>query len=204
MHYLSPTLATLLFLGYLLLWKIKSFHLMKTTGEKAEVFKVAVKPVQRYFKHLESCMSLSIALILIAHFLPLSHMLLLNPINLLDRTIVDIAGFIIGLSGLSLCLIAQITIGKSWRGGIDYAAKTGLIKTGIYSIVRNPTYTGLFIVCAGVFVINPTVLMSYWIGTFFIMMEFQVRCEEEYLETIYGEEYNRYVAQTKRYLPFVY
>lgn len=204
MNYISPTLAVLLFLGYLLLWKIKSVQLMKTAGVKAEVYKSAEKPIQQYFNWLESFMSISVVLILAAHFIPQPKTLLLNPINFLDMIKFDVAGFLIGVSGLLLCLVAQITIGKSWRVGIDYSAKPGLIKSGIYSIIRNPTYTGLFILCTGVFIINPTVLMSYWILAFFIMMEFQVRCEEEYLENIYGPEYSQYITKTKRYIPFVY
>ena len=39
---------------------------------------------------------------------------------------------------------------------------------------------------------------------FFIMMEFQVRCEEEYLEAQYGDEYAEYFARTKQYVPFIY
>ncbi len=47
--------------------------------------------------------------------------------------------------------------------------------------VPNPTYTG-------------------W----FFIMEIRVRCEEEYLEKTYGEEYAAYKKRTKRYIPFIY
>ena len=103
-----------------------------------------------------------------------------------------------------ICRIAQLTIGKSWRVGIDENAKPGLITHGVYKYMRNPTYTGLYLLCISIWIINPTFLYSYWILAFFIMMEFQVRCEEEYLESQYGIEYLDYCKQTKRYLPMIY
>ena len=116
----------------------------------------------------------------------------------------DILGFVIGSAGLALCRIAQITIGNSWRVGIDEYAKPGLITHGIYSIIRNPTYTGLFMLCMGVIVINPTILFSWWVLAFVLTIEFQVRCEEEYLESIYGSEYSHYRKNTYRYIPYLY
>jgi protein-S-isoprenylcysteine O-methyltransferase Ste14 len=113
-------------------------------------------------------------------------------------------GFMLGLLGLGLCRIAQVTIGKSWRVGIDEQTKPGLVTNGMYRYIRNPTYSGLYLLCIGVWLINPTILYSYWILLFFVMMEFQVRCEEEYLESIYGNEYLEYCKRTKRYIPMVW
>lgn len=56
----------------------------------------------------------------------------------------------------------------------------------------------------GVWIMNPTFLFGYWALVFFLMMEFQVRCEEEQLESQYGSEYVRYSQKSKRYLPKLY
>ncbi len=196
--------TVLLFLGYLILWYIKRKELLKSDGVDANVIYKAEKPIQKYFSSLEKIMTASIALIIAAHILFYGQTVLTAPMINLNYFMIDLSGFIIGLSGLILCRVAQVTIGKSWRVGIDESAKPGLITIGIYNYIRNPTYTGLFILCAGVWIINPTVLFSFWILAFFLMMEFQVRCEEEYLERQYENLFLEYFKRTKRYLPFLF
>lgn len=71
----------------------------------------------------------------------------------------DITGFVIGLIGLSFCLYAQIKMKNSWRVGIDENSKEELITDGIFSLVRNPTYLGLFLLNFGVWIIWPTHLV---------------------------------------------
>jgi len=197
-------LTAILFLGYLILWYIKRKEVLKSDGVEVNVIYRATKPIQKYFGILEKVMTISIVLIILIHIFFKDNYGVTDYIDFLDNQQFNIIGFIIGFLGLFICRVAQVTIGKSWRVGIDENAKPGLITNGIYKYMRNPTYTGLYLLCAGVWIINPTFLYSYWILAFFIMMEFQVRCEEEYLEYHYGNEYLDYCKRTKRYLPMIY
>ena len=197
-------LTAILFLGYTMLWYLKRRELLKSEGVDANVIYKAKRPIQKYFGILEKVMTSSIVLIIIVHVFFKDVVSVTKYIGFLDTQTIKITGFILGILGLIICRIAQVTIGKSWRVGIDENAKPGLITNGIYAYIRNPTYTGLYLLCAGVWLINPTFLYSYWILAFFIMMEFQVRCEEEYLELQYGKEYLDYCQKTKRYIPGVY
>ncbi len=149
-------------------------------------------------------MSISIVLIIIIHTIFKDTFALTDSVDLRDNLPIKLIGFAIGVFGLTICRIAQTTMGKSWRVGIDEHAKPGLITNGIYKFMRNPTYTGLFLLCAGIWVVNPTFLYSYCILTFYIMIEFQVRCEEEHLESLYGNDYLGYCKKTKRYIPMIY
>jgi protein-S-isoprenylcysteine O-methyltransferase Ste14 len=177
---------------------------LKLTGVNADVISKAKSPIQKYFGVLGKIMNGSLIVILIALFLLPSDMIFTTRFFGAENCLIKIAGFLIGIGGLTICRIAQRTIGKSWRVGIDEGAKPGLVTNGIYRFIRNPTYTGLFTLYAGVFVILPTIPILCWILAFFIMMEFQVRCEEEYLEKQYGDEFTKYAKSTKRYIPFVY
>ncbi len=197
-------LTAILFLGYLILWYIKRKELLKSEGVDANVIFHATRPIQKYFGILERVMTISIILIIITHVFFKNKLGLTAYFDSLNNQQAKIIGFIIGIFGLLICRLAQVTIGRSWRVGIDENAKPGLITSGIYKYIRNPTYTGLYFLCAGVWIINPTYLYSYWTLAFFIMMEFQVRCEEEYLENQYGAEYLDYCKKTKRYLPMIY
>lgn len=149
-------------------------------------------------------MTLLIVIIIIIHFFFKNKIGITEYIAILDNQLARFLGFFVGLSGLLICRIAQVTIGKSWRVGIDENTKQSLITKGIFKYMRNPTYTGLYLINAGVFIINPTFLYFSWILVFYIMMEFQVRCEEEYLESQYGQEYLEYCKNTKRYIPMIY
>lgn len=53
-------------------------------------------------------------------------------IEVLDNQQTRLLGFVIGISGLLICRIAQVTIVKSLRVGIDEKAKPGLITNGIF------------------------------------------------------------------------
>jgi protein-S-isoprenylcysteine O-methyltransferase Ste14 len=174
---------------------------MSSAGIDARVLSRADKPVQKYFAFLENFMTAAIIAIIAAHMFFEGRFLLTTPIFIIDYN--SIAGFITGIAGLAICRVAQKTIGLSWRVGIDEGASPGLITDGIYSYMRNPTYTGLYLLCAGVWIMSPTALYAFWILIFFIMMEFQVRLEERYLLEVYGDEYQVYYNSVKRYIPFI-
>jgi len=103
-----------------------------------------------------------------------------------------------------LCAYAQIKMGKSWRVGIDEKVKTNLITSGLYKFIRNPTYLGLFILNIGVWVIWPTWTIFLLNLMFVIILEIQVRCEEDFLTKVHGQQYMEYKSRTKRYIPFIY
>lgn len=191
-----------LFITYLALWYIKRKELFKTEGAEANVLPRSTQPTQKYFAKLERILTGSIVLIIPAHLFFRNQFALTAYLEPLDIMSIKITGFLIGIAGLAICRIAQVTIGKSWRVGIDNQAKTGLITHGIYRLIRNPTYTGLFILCAGIWLLNPTYLYGSWILLFILTIEFQVRCEEEYLTVLYGNQYLEYLKRTKRYFPF--
>jgi len=204
MQLLNGIFTIALFIGYTLLWYIKRQEMLRSEGIDVNVIFKAKSPIQLYFASMQKLMSILLIIIIILHLFSGEKWLATNRLSLFDSLTLTIIGFAVGIIGLTICRIAQVTIGKSWRVGIDQQAMPGLITRGIYSYMRNPTYTGMYVMCAGVWLINPTILYSFWIVIFFIMMEFQVRCEEEYLEEKYGNSYTDYCKKTKRYIPFIY
>ena len=58
--------------------------------------------------------------------------------------------------------------------------------------------------CIGIFLILPNFFIIIWIVLFYVMIEFQVRLEEEHLMSAYKKTYKEYMSRTKRYIPFVY
>ncbi len=197
-------LVILLFTGYLILWKVRKSKHRKQTGVNPEVMYSDTRPSQKFFARLAHVMTVSIVTLIGLHMFEFTKLPGFIRIDLFNGIIFDMIGFGLGVSGLIICLTAQIELGSSWRVGIDRKKKTKLVTTGIFSIIRNPTYCGLFILCIGVWIIFPTSSFLTWILIFMIMIEFQVRLEEEFLIKMHDTEYQRYYSSTKRYIPFIY
>lgn len=111
-------------------------------------------------------------------------------------------GAAISLAGITIMVIAQYQMGTAWRFGVDQAEKTDLVTRGLYSLVRNPIYSGVFLFCAGMLVLFPHIYMLIYLATAWMGIELQVRyVEEPHLRNLHGVAYEKYADQTGRYLP---
>ena len=111
-------------------------------------------------------------------------------------------GAAISLAGITIMVIAQYQMGTAWRFGVDQAEKTDLVTRGLYSLVRNPIYSGVFLFCAGMLVLFPHIYMLIYLATAWMGIELQVRyVEEPHLRHLHGAAYEKYADQTGRYLP---
>ena len=85
----------------------------------------------------------------------------------------------------------------------EVAPRTSSLMTdGPYGICRNPMLLGVFIYHIGVLI----ALLSFWALVIFIIeiiiMDVQVKKEEQRLNRDFGEEYEKYTKSVKRFLPF--
>jgi protein-S-isoprenylcysteine O-methyltransferase Ste14 len=193
-----------LFLIFLLLWGIKRARQKKLTGVDPLVMSKSTSNVQVFMAHYSDLLMIYAAVIILAHSINIQAGSLFSRADLFSSLIFDLSGFAAGLIGLALCLYAQLKMGESWRVGIDEKIKTQLITTGLYKFIRNPTYLGIILLNIGVWLIWPTWTIFLLNVLFTLFLEIQVRCEEDYLILIHGEQYMEYKKRTKRYLPYVY
>ena len=109
--------------------------------------------------------------------------------------------------GVALCLIAPLlflwgmqSFGKSFRVGIDVSQPGELVRTGAFSLSRNPLYVAFFLILMGVFLIFPTwIFFSYFVAGLWLI-DRQVCREENALRHIYGKEYDDYCEKVRRYI----
>ena len=200
----ETVLVCLLFIGYLALWTGKRRAQRRETGLDPAVMGKSSSPLQRYFNGLMRFLTIYAVLVIILHGAGVQFRSLLVRLELTDSALFDYLGFSLGLCGLTLCGFAQRWMGASWRVGIDEKNTAPLVRSGLFAWIRNPTYTGLFLLYAGLWIIWPTWMVGIFCIIFFFFIEVQVRCEEEYLERVHGEEYLGYKQKTRRYFPFVY
>ena len=120
--------------------------------------------------------------------------------SLMKSNIMVFIGFSVMFISLTLTIISQITMSNSWRIGIDLDKKTELITMGIFNYSRNPIFLGMVLFMSGIFLVTPNVLILMIVLLGFILIEFQVRLEEEFLEKQFGEEYIKYKKEVRRYI----
>ncbi|MFI9407634.1 methyltransferase family protein [Nocardia sp. NPDC052316] len=128
----------------------------------------------------------------------------LDPIPLLDRNFVSWIGVFVAAVGIVGTLYAQRDMGESWRIGVDATERTTLVRSGVFGLVRNPIFTGMFAFAMGVtlMVPNPVAVVGFLLLVGAI--ELQVRVvEEPYLHKIHGDHYRSYMAEVGRFLPAV-
>ena len=98
--------------------------------------------------------------------------------------------------------IAQGHMKDSWRIGIDRDMKTALITAGLFSFTRNPIFLGMLLVLAGLFFLTPNAAtLIFWIVGY-ILIQVQIRLEEEYLQRQHGEAYAIFCRKVPRRLMF--
>ena len=114
-----------------------------------------------------------------------------------------IAGTVITLIGLAFAIWARLHLGKSWTGLPAIRQNHEMVRTGPYSAVRNPIYTGILVALAGTAIATgytAALLLLIVAGIVFIG---KIRTEERLLEDEFGEDYLRYKREVKALVPYV-
>lgn len=123
----------------------------------------------------------------------------LAPITWLEHRGLQTAGVILLLVSLVWTVVAQAQMGESWRIGIDQEHKTPLVRKGIFRFSRNPIFLGMMLTLLGLFLVIPNALtlLTFVIGV--VLIQIQVRLEEEFLSRMHGEEYEEYKRRVRRW-----
>ncbi|MDF2802645.1 MAG: S-isoprenylcysteine methyltransferase-like protein [Anaerocolumna sp.] len=119
---------------------------------------------------------------------------------LFSSTLLNYIGILITAIGVSIFVIAMISMKTSWRVGIDKNTKTKLVSYGIYNYSRNPAFVGFDLMFIGLFLIYPNILTSIVLILNIIAIHRLILQEEKHLKNLFGTEYIAYKEKTPRYL----
>lgn len=187
----------ILFFGLAMI--LPSYRVWKTTGVNPYKFGKS-ESTHDYVGVLFRLNILAVALIVILFvFLPSLYKYLV-PISYLSNPTLSIIGQILLTLTLGWVLIAQVHMQKSWRIGIDENVKTELIQTGLFKISRNPIFLGMRIMLLGLFLVLPNAATLVTLFSGELLIQIQVRLEEEFLTRIHGEAYRAYRKQVRRWI----
>jgi protein-S-isoprenylcysteine O-methyltransferase Ste14 len=112
------------------------------------------------------------------------------------------AGAALLVGGTLGALGAQLTMGDSWRVGVDESERTALVTTGLFARIRNPIFTFMGLSLLGLIGLVPNAASLLGGALALVGIELQVRfVEEPWLARTHGAHYRAYAARTGRFLP---
>jgi protein-S-isoprenylcysteine O-methyltransferase Ste14 len=122
------------------------------------------------------------------------------PISALDVLLVKYVGIGLLLLALFWTLIAQKHMKNSWRIGIDNEIPTELISNGLFSYSRNPIFFGMILSLLGLFLVTPNALTALFLILCYMLIQIQIRLEEEFLTKTHGQKYLDYKQKVRRFI----
>ncbi|OYU95612.1 MAG: beta-carotene 15,15'-monooxygenase [Bacteroidetes bacterium B1(2017)] len=120
------------------------------------------------------------------------------PIISLDNLTIKYIGLGLLTVALAWTIIAQGHMKNSWRIGIDTETKTDLVTTGLFGISRNPIFFGMILSLLGLFLTTPNALTGLFLILGYILIQIQIRLEEEFLSKEHGQDYEAYKQKVRR------
>lgn len=122
------------------------------------------------------------------------------PVRWLERDLIRWAGLVLLVGSLVWTAVAQFQMGASWRIGIDKKNRTELVEKGLFTVSRNPIFLGMRLALAGFFLTipNAVTLLTMVLGD--VLMQIQVRLEEEHLRNLHGEKYAEFCKKVRRWI----
>ena len=120
------------------------------------------------------------------------------PIISIDNLTIKYIG--LGLLAIALIwtIIAQAHMKNSWRIGIDTETKTELVTAGLFRLSRNPIFFGMILSLVGLFLTTPNALTGLFLILGYILIQIQIRLEEEFLTKEHGQNYLSYRQKVRR------
>lgn len=135
---------------------------------------------------------------------PVTELLGLPALPVLDHPVPRGVGLALVVLGTIATFAAQLTMGTSWRVGVDPWERTTLVTTGPFRLVRNPIFTAVIGVFAGLTLAVPNPVAAAGLVMVIAAIEVQVRhVEEPHLLRTHCQAYRDYASRAGRFLPGV-
>jgi protein-S-isoprenylcysteine O-methyltransferase Ste14 len=107
--------------------------------------------------------------------------------------------------GLALRLAAILNLGNSFTGEVATRADQKLNRSGLYAVVRHPSYLGMLVVFLAVAVhARDWVCLTVVLVPTMVALLYRIKVEEAALRELFGAEYDDYCRTTKRLIPGIY
>ena len=125
-----------------------------------------------------------------------------------------VSSWSLGISWIGLALIfigliirwsAIVALRKYFTADVAIASGQKLVDTGLYAVVRHPSYSGAILSFIGL-----GLTFSSWLSTIiiavpiFFAFRHRIKVEEQALTEFFGDTYVQYTHRVKRLIPLIY
>jgi protein-S-isoprenylcysteine O-methyltransferase Ste14 len=114
------------------------------------------------------------------------------------------SGVYLTFAGVAFAIWARLHIGRNWSGTVTIKTDHTLIRTGPYSIVRHPIYTGFLVATLGTAIAIGEIRGLFAFVAALIGVKFKAGLEEKFMTERFGDEYVQYEREVKAFIPFVW
>ena len=196
LRYFLPVYLAAYF-GAAFVWR--SYAVWRKSGINPVVFKHTDDAHDFIGKVFKLLFGVVVLVVILYSVFPAAYQYLL-PVPWLDRDWIKVAGVTLLIASLVWTILAQSQMGESWRVGIDTDHKTQLVQAGVFGISRNPIFLGIMVTIFGLLLALPNAITLTLLVLAFVLVNIQVRLEEEHLKTMIGDEYVRYSRRVRRWI----
>ncbi|TSD93660.1 isoprenylcysteine carboxylmethyltransferase family protein [Skermania sp. ID1734] len=112
---------------------------------------------------------------------------------------------VVAWAGIGFRLWAIISLGRYFRGIVHIQQGHRVVRSGPYRVLRHPSYAGLLValIALAVTFANIGSIVAY-VACISIGVLYRIRVEERVLLVGLGDEYARYMQETRRLIPGVW
>jgi protein-S-isoprenylcysteine O-methyltransferase Ste14 len=121
------------------------------------------------------------------------------------NTIISYSGILIIIAGMILRFVSIMTLGRFFTVDVTIRTDHKIKKDGVYRLIRHPSYTGSLISFFGF-----GISLNNWISLFIITVPViiamlnRIKIEEKLLIEQFGEDYQEYMRESFRLIPWIY
>jgi len=108
------------------------------------------------------------------------------------------------IAGVALAIAARFFLGRNWSGTVTIKEGHTLVRTGPYTLVRHPIYSGFLLAILGTALAMGEFRALLAAILVFLLLAHKIILEERFMMEQFGAEYAQYRRHVKALIPFVW
>ena len=123
----------------------------------------------------------------------------INPFSL-----VQIISWILLILSAYVGIEGYLLLKRQGKSEKSFENTSVLVKSGLYGYIRHPLYLSVFLFGIGVMFKDPQQVQLILGGIILVAIYFTARLEEKEMIDKFGDEYRKYMKETKMFIPLIF
>jgi len=115
----------------------------------------------------------------------------------------QLISWILLIISLYAVITGYLLLKRKGKPTVNFENTSLLVKTGIYKFIRHPLYLSVFLLGTGIMLKNPEPVQLVLGAVNLIAVWITSKIEENEMIAKFGDEYRRYMKETKMFIPYI-